>query len=237
MVEYDIIAHQYKKSKELPFRLHIERYTYFYMLGDINEMSVLDLACGEGFYSRLFKLHGAKQVIGVDISAKMIELAKLEESRAALGIEYIVGDVIELGQIGNFDLVVASYLLNYAQTADQLLKMCQSIYSNLKPGGRFVTMNDNSEQTPDSYLKTEKYGFIKTIAAPLKNGTPIKYTFYTDGQYRSTSITIISAQRPMNGLSKLLDSKIFVGINQWFLLSPSKNLVRNFGRIFSIAHL
>ncbi|MDZ8052155.1 MAG: class I SAM-dependent methyltransferase [Aulosira sp. ZfuVER01] len=174
---YDSIAQEYKKSKQLPFRLHIEAYTYFHLLGDLLGKSLLDLACGEGFYTRQFKLQGAARVIGVEISENMIELARQEEAREPQNIEYILGDVFELDKIGSFDLVVASYLLNYAQTRDQLLKMCQSIFANLKPGGRFVTINNNDSQPPSSYLATEKYGFIKSIASPLIEGTPIKYTF------------------------------------------------------------
>ncbi|ARV62594.1 SAM-dependent methyltransferase [Nostocales cyanobacterium HT-58-2] len=174
--DYDSIAQQYKKSKQLPFRLHIEAYTYFHLLGNLVGKSILDLACGEGFYTRQFKLQGAARVIGVDISEKMIELARQEETREPQDIEYILGDVFELGNIGSFDLVVASYLLNYAQTREQLLKMCQSIFANLKPGGRFITINNNDSQPPESYLNTEKYGFIKSIDSPLMEGTPIKYT-------------------------------------------------------------
>lgn len=173
---YNSIAQGYKKSKQLPFRLHIEAYTYFSMLGELEEKSLLDLACGEGFYTRQFKHRGAARVVGVDISEKMIELAKQEEAREPQDIEYILGDVVELGKIGSFDLVVASYLLNYAQTKEQLLKMCQSIEANLKSGGRFVTFNNNASQPPTSYLTTEKYGFIKSIDSPLMEGTPIRYT-------------------------------------------------------------
>ncbi|WP_026735630.1 class I SAM-dependent methyltransferase [Fischerella sp. PCC 9605] len=194
---YDSIAQQYKKSKLLPFRLHIEAYTYFNLLGNLVGKSILDLACGEGFYTRLFKLQGAARVCGVEISEKMIELARQEEIRQPQDIEYILGDVSELNKIGNFDLVVASYLLNYAQTREQLLKMCQNIFANLKPGGRFVTINNNHSQCPSSYLTTEKYGFIKSIDSPLVEGTPIKYTFTMsandkkfsfDNYYLSTAI-------------------------------------------------
>ncbi|MCG8365034.1 MAG: class I SAM-dependent methyltransferase [Pseudanabaenales cyanobacterium] len=179
---YDSIDEQYKQSKELPFRLHIEAYTYFDLLGDLAEKSLLDLACGEGFYTRKFRQRGAARVLGVDISAKMIELARQQEAKAPLGIEYIVCDVLDLGEIGNFDLVVASFLLNYAQTQEQLLRMCQSVYINLKQGGRFVSINNNSEQPPESYLSTEKYGFIKSISEPLQEGAPITYTVSVDGQ-------------------------------------------------------
>jgi ubiquinone/menaquinone biosynthesis C-methylase UbiE len=180
---YDSIAKEYKESKELPMRLHIEAYTYFNMLGNLAEKSILDLACGEGFYTRKFKDQGAAKVVGVDISQKMIELAREEETRKFQNIEYILGDVLELGEIGSFDLVVASYLLNYARSSEELLKMCKSIFANLKSGGRFVTINSNPSQAPVSYLKTEKYGFIKSIDSPLIEGTPIKYTFINNHKF------------------------------------------------------
>lgn len=179
---YDSIAQQYQQSKQLPSRLHIEVYTYFNLLGELTVKSILDLGCGEGFYPRKFRQKGAARVVGVDLSPKMIELAKQQEAREPLGIEYLVADVCELGQIGSFDLVVASYLLNYAQTKEQLLQMCQSIFVNLKANGRFVSVNGNSEQPPDSYPLCEKYGLSKSISEPLAEGTPITLTFSVEGQ-------------------------------------------------------
>ncbi|MBR8839618.1 MAG: class I SAM-dependent methyltransferase [Stigonema ocellatum SAG 48.90 = DSM 106950] len=191
--DYNNIAQWYKKSKELPIRLHVEAYTYFNMLGDLAGKSLLDLACGEGFYTRQFKRKGALRVIGVDISEKMIELARQQETKEPLSIEYIVGDVLELGEIGSFNLVVASYLLNYSQTKEQLLKMCQNIFVNLKPGGRFVTINNNSEQPLESYLTCEKYGLIKSVDEPLQEGTPITYTISVDGKTFSFENYYLSA--------------------------------------------
>ena len=37
------------------FRHYIERYTLFAVLGDLRDRTVLDLACGEGVYTRQFK--------------------------------------------------------------------------------------------------------------------------------------------------------------------------------------
>ena len=59
---------------------------------------------------------------------------------------------------------------------------CQSIFANLKPGGRFVTVNDNSEQLPASDRTYEKYGFIKSMDSPHQEGMPIKYTLLVDGE-------------------------------------------------------
>ena len=183
---YDTIAEQYKEITELPYRL-IEECTYFNLLGDLTGKSILDLACGEGLYSRKFLHKGTEKLVGVDISTKMIELAKQQESQKQEGIEYIVGDAMELGKIGSFDLVVASYLLNYAQTKEELLKMCQTIYANLKSGGRFVSINNNLQQCPESYGICEKYGYTKSISETLQEGTPITLTFKTPGDNKTVS--------------------------------------------------
>lgn len=60
--EYDAIAGAYKDSKQLSFRQYIEEYTLFEMLGDISGEKVLDLACGEGFYTR--KLKPGRRFVG-----------------------------------------------------------------------------------------------------------------------------------------------------------------------------
>ena len=179
---YDDIAKQYQKSKTLPFREFVEWYTYRKLLGNIAGKSVLDLACGEGFYTRRIKENGAGRAMGVDISAKMIELARQQEVANPLKIDYSVGDVLNVGQIGRFDLVVASYLLNYARSKAQLLDMCRTIALNLKPDGRFVSINNNPDQPPESFPTCKKYGFIKRVSGPLKAGAAITYEFYRQGQ-------------------------------------------------------
>ena len=93
MEEYDAIAKEYRDSKQLPFRDHVERHTLFQLIGDIRGKTVLDVACGEGLYTRLLKRAGASEVTGVDISGAMIRLAEDEERRHPLGCKYAQADV------------------------------------------------------------------------------------------------------------------------------------------------
>ena len=69
----------------------------------------VDLACGEGFYTRLYKLKGAAEVVGIDLSEQMIVLAKEAEKADPLGISYFVGNVLDLDLGKQFDLISASY--------------------------------------------------------------------------------------------------------------------------------
>ena len=96
---------------------------------------VLDLACGDGFYSRRMMQRGAAATLGVDASAEMVQLARQAESAAPRGCRYLVADVRELGAIGTLDVVVASYLLNYARTRAELPRFRDAMYANLRPGG------------------------------------------------------------------------------------------------------
>ncbi len=179
---YDTIAQQYQQVHASPRSLYINTYTYWNLLGELTGKSILDLGCGEGFYTRQFSHEGATRVVGVDISPQMLELAQQKEARNPHGIEYLTADVCQLGQIGSFDLVVASYLLNHAQTKQQLLQMCQTIYLNLKPSGRFVSINDNVAQSPESYPLCAKYGLTKSSSGSLVEGVPITITFSENGQ-------------------------------------------------------
>lgn len=89
---YDPFAEQYRRSKEAPFRKHVEQYTVRRLTGPLQGESALDLACGEGFYSRLLKAWGAGRVVGVDMSPNMIELARPQ--RASPNTAKIIGRIL-----------------------------------------------------------------------------------------------------------------------------------------------
>ncbi len=85
---------------------------FFDFVGDLSGQSVLDASCGEGFNTRLLAQCGA-QVTGIDISARMIELAQAEEEREPLAIGYEIASVSDLSIFANetFDAVVSTMTL------------------------------------------------------------------------------------------------------------------------------
>jgi 2-polyprenyl-3-methyl-5-hydroxy-6-metoxy-1,4-benzoquinol methylase len=173
---YDIIAEDYKKAADHPIKQYIESYTILKVLGNIEAKSVLDLACGEGYYTRLVKQQGAGQVIGVDISVAMINQAKAAELAAPLGIEYRVQDVTQLGQIGEFDMVTAIYLFPYAATKQTLIAMFQVIFDNLKPGGKLVSITLNPGLSAENSSIYGQYGVQMATEGVLQDGATIKFT-------------------------------------------------------------
>ena len=187
--DYDLIAEQYKCAKQHPWRRAIEHYTLFSMLGNLAGGSVLDLACGEGFLTRPLKLHGATRVVGVDKFQAMIRLAENEEQARPLGIDYMVQDVLDLDMRGEkFGVVTAAYLLNYARTREELLRMCRQIAISLTPGGRFVGANDNPMHLAEYFGESQPYGFIKETPGKLEDGSPVVYRFLLeDGEITVTN--------------------------------------------------
>ncbi|MEI6397237.1 MAG: class I SAM-dependent methyltransferase [Pseudomonadota bacterium] len=180
--EYDAFAKEYQESKQLPFRTYAEQPLLVELIGDVKGKAVLDLGCGEGIYARKIKELGAKTVVGVDLSSEMIALARTSETKNPLGIEYYVGDASTVGLLGQFDLVVGSYILNYARSFAHLEAFCRVIHQNLKPDGRFVGMNDNPANNPEHYTSYRKYGFVKSSPQPRSEGDTVTYTmFLPDG--------------------------------------------------------
>jgi SAM-dependent methyltransferase len=178
--DYDAIADDYKRAKQQPWRFYIERYTLLRLIGDLRGRAVLDLACGEGYYTRVLRHRGAARVLGVDLSEGMIRLAREEEARRPLGIEYRVQDARAVDEAWVFDIVVAAYLLNYAATREELDAMCAAIGRALKPGGRFVGVNNNPEHALEHFGSSKKYGFVKITPGALAEGAPITYTIFLD---------------------------------------------------------
>jgi toxoflavin synthase len=146
------------------------------LAGDLADLDVLDLACGEGFYTRQIKHRGAAQVTGVDISDGMIRLAQEAEATSQLGLNYFCQDVLSLNLDKKFDLICASYLLNYARTADELYQMSRAIVNHLKPGGHFITINSNPDYR-GAVAVMFPYGFTRENES-YEEGAAITYRFY-----------------------------------------------------------
>ena len=82
---YDPIAEQYKRAKQQPWRAHVEAFTLMELIGDPTGKAVVEIACGEGFYTRTIRKRGAAKVTGVDLSEKMIGIGARERGVTAAG--------------------------------------------------------------------------------------------------------------------------------------------------------
>ena len=118
------------------YREFMNRPYYLDVVGDVRGLRLLDLACGEGYFSRVFAGSGAV-VTGVDFSEGMIEAALDEEERMPHGIEYIQGDAADLHMLGNesFDVVCSFMALMDIRDYRGAIREVSRV---LRVGGRFV---------------------------------------------------------------------------------------------------
>jgi SAM-dependent methyltransferase len=153
--QYEGVAESYDQTfKLLPYREHVEAYTLYKLLGDLSGRSVLDLASGTGIFTRAIRRWGAERVAGVDLSEDMVRLARSHEEENPLGgIEYVIGDVADLDSLGRFDVAVGIYLVGYAASREDIVRMGRGVARNLAPGGRFITyfLNPDACRTPGYY--------------------------------------------------------------------------------------
>lgn len=174
---YDEIGEAFEGFKTLPLARYGEVPGFLALVGDVRGKSILDLACGTGFYSREFKRRGASEVLGVDISGEMIAAARSLEEANPLGIAYEVGDIAELPAYDEpFDVAVAVQAFNYADDVATIERMTRAIHRNLAPGAEFFLFMQN----PDFRLGGEslaKYGFrCEPTGAENEVGPQIRLT-------------------------------------------------------------
>ena len=100
--------------------------------------TVLDLCCGTGNLTELFYINGY-QVVGVDISAPMIEQARRKAHADGYAIPYYVQDAADLELPHTFDLVVSVFdSLNNLIEPDRFAQCLQRVYRHLNMPGAFV---------------------------------------------------------------------------------------------------
>jgi SAM-dependent methyltransferase len=104
------------------------------LLPELRGISVLDLGCGFGWFSRYAREQSAARVLGLELSEKMLERARSMGSDPA--IEYRRADLehVELPE-GAFDLAFSSLALHYIADLGALLA---KVSRALVPGGSLV---------------------------------------------------------------------------------------------------
>lgn len=108
-------------------------------LGDVKGKVVLDVACGEGHFSRKLaeQAKGDIQIIGIDSSKRLIDLAHKKNKSFSHCIKFHIGDASFLDQLSpnSFDVVVCNMALMFIKRFEETI---QEIARVLKPGGVFV---------------------------------------------------------------------------------------------------
>ena len=131
---YDLLYSHRDVAREVDF---LER--VFSQCSQVSVRRVLDVGCGTGIHSIELARRGY-EVLGVDLSQKMIEVAR-EKSRAAgvTGVYFLQADATRLEFEEEFDAAIAMYgVISYFTRDENLLEFLRSLRRALKKGGVFV---------------------------------------------------------------------------------------------------
>jgi ubiquinone/menaquinone biosynthesis C-methylase UbiE len=167
-IEADEVIRRWNEAAEEYARFSLEDEEYFHkhlvnpalleMLGDIRGCSVLDLACGDGHFSRkLAELSGGRvSITAVDASEAMVRIAAERHRSFSHAIRFQVADACSLAPLaaGPFDFVVCNMALMDIKDYAGAIRAVARV---LKPSGEFLfSVLHPCFQTPGSGWITEE---------------------------------------------------------------------------------
>lgn len=104
------------------------------MLPDMRGLRIVDLGCGFGWFCRWARENGASEVLGIDLSEKMLARARSATPDAAITYRHADLATLEL-PAGRFDLAYSSLAIHYLE---DVTRFFAKVRAALVPGGHFV---------------------------------------------------------------------------------------------------
>lgn len=122
------------RSQKVNFNDDLETPILLSMLPEIQGKSVLDIGCGMGQHAKQYSDLGARAVLEIDISEKMLDYAG--KNNHAENIAYRKLAMEEIDQLGEtFDLVTSSLVFDYIEDFGGLMR---KIHDRMNLGAKLV---------------------------------------------------------------------------------------------------
>jgi ubiquinone/menaquinone biosynthesis C-methylase UbiE len=187
MITYDDIAEWYDQwvgtypMHNDPFFSAVEA-----LMGDITGHHICDLACGQGRVSRYLADRGA-HVVGIDLSTKLLKIARRHEVELPRGIKYLLADAqnLDVEEVGTFNGVICFMAL---MDIPELAPIINSVARILRPDGWFVfsilhpcfhTSQSGELALPEGVVRTIRSYFVEGYwRSDTRSGPPGKVGVY-----------------------------------------------------------
>jgi SAM-dependent methyltransferase len=133
---YEAIAEAYAARVDTKaHNAYYDRPAMLSLLPSVNGQMVLDAGCGPGSYTEWLVEHGAADVIGVDVSPKMVKLATERLKGRARIVQADFRQRLDFLEDQSRDLVISALAMDYVRG---WLEIFKDFHRVLRPGGHMV---------------------------------------------------------------------------------------------------
>lgn len=183
------------------------------ILGDIKSKQILDLACGQGIFSRLMADKGAN-VIGVDLGKELIDIAEKKNKDYKFKVHYYHTAAHDLYMVkdGTKDIAVCVLAL---QNIEKLQDTIQEVSRVLKKGGKFIMVLNHpafrnpththwgyDEKEKKQYRRVEEYLSESKIKIDMTPGS-LKDKKFTVSFHRPLQVYVKSLSKYNLAITRL----------------------------------
>ncbi|MEN9852570.1 MAG: hypothetical protein RI996_513 [Candidatus Parcubacteria bacterium] len=195
------------------------------LLGDVAKTKILDLACGEGFFTRSLGARGA-DVVGADVAPELVELAKQKDKTGT----YVVAESHLLSKYADktFDIIICILAL---QNIEKLKETYHEAARLLKTGGRFIcVLNHPSFRNPkhSDWYYSDELKIQGRVSYEYMSEKKIKIDMTPGERDTNKKKYTYSFHRPLQTYIKLLSKSGFVvvGLEEWISHKKSQKGTR-----------
>jgi SAM-dependent methyltransferase len=131
---------------------------------DYNQLEILDIGCGTGFYVENWEKFGVKSITGYDITSTAVMSLKKKYPKYRF-YQVDIGQSLNNTIRQSYDIITAFDVLFHIVDDSQYTKAFQNIYSLLRPGGYFIFSEFflHGETFRDSHVVGRPLDKIKNI--------------------------------------------------------------------------
>lgn len=211
----------YRKLRENPASANnlVEKPALFSLCPDLTDKKVLDLGCGYGENCREFLKLGASKVVGIDISEKMLNVAKKENTFK--NVSFIRMSMSDLSPLNDsFSVIFSSLAIHYIEDFDKLIT---DVYRLLDSNGMFIFSQEHPLTT--AVLKEPRWS--KDSEGNILN---YKLTGYSIPGIRKSTWFVENVKKYHRTFSSIVNSLYSAGfiIEKMLEPVPSKDIMEKY---------
>ena len=219
----------YRALRENPYSANelIEKPALFALSPALTGKRVLDMGCGYGENCREFVRLGAADVVGIDISEKMLAVAA--EENACERVRFLRWSMSDLAVLpGEFDVIFSSLAMHYVKDFPALAR---AAYAHLAHGGYLIF----SQEHPLSTAKTDNIYWERDAEGNILH---YRLTNYSEPGIRHTRWFVDGVEKYHRTFSDILNALIAAGFTIDTVAEPipTEEIMRQFPRYRNDLH-